>query len=151
MIHHMKFNSRLDIAVFFGEQMLKRAFQQKICLPECFIPVPLYSSRLASRGFNQSLELARVLARDTGVPAEYRACARTHETDAQTGLTAHQRRRNIKGAFAIDKSFFGKYRHVTIIDDVITTGSTVNEFACALTRAGVVQIDVWACARAVMF
>jgi ComF family protein len=148
MIQHMKFNSRLDIAAFFGRQMLKHAFLQGLGLPDCFMPVPLHSSRLTGRGFNQSLELARALARKAGVPVEHRACARTQYTTAQTGLPAHQRRRNIKGAFAIDRDMLLKYRHVTIIDDVVTTGSTVNELARVLSRAGIEQIDVWACARA---
>lgn len=148
MIQHMKFHSRLDIAAFFGWQMVKHAFQQRIILPDCFIPVPLHPSRLAVRGFNQSLELARALTRITRIPVEYRACTRTHNTAAQTDLSAQQRRRNIKGAFAIDRGFLLKYRHVTIIDDVVTTGSTVNEFARSLSMAGVKQIDVWACARA---
>jgi ComF family protein len=148
MIQHMKFHSRLDIAAFFGWQMVKHAFQQRISLPDCFIPVPLHPSRLAVRGFNQSLELARALTRVTWIPVEYRACTRTHNTMAQTDLSAQQRRRNIKGAFKIDRGFLLKYRHITIIDDVMTTGSTVNELARALSMAGVEQIDVWACARA---
>lgn len=148
LIQHMKFHSRLDIAAFFGGQMARRAFQQGLSLPECFIPVPLHPSRLAGRGFNQSLELARIIARETRTPVNYKTCARTHNTPAQTGLSAQQRRRNIKGAFEIGRKTLPQYQRVAIIDDVVTTGSTVHELARALSGAGIEQIDVWACARA---
>ena len=148
MIRHMKFHSRLDIVAFFGGQLANYVSQQMRRLPDCIIPVPLHSSRTMGRGFNQSLALARVIAGINGVPVDYKACARIQNTTAQTGLSAQQRRRNIKGAFAIDGGLFPEYKHVTIIDDVVTTGSTVNELARVLSLAGIEKIDVWACARA---
>ena len=148
LIQGMKFNSRLDIVAYFGRQLVNFAIQRNIRLPDCFIPVPLHPSRLRERGFNQSLELARIVANETRVPVDYRICERLLNTATQTGLPAHQRRRNIKGSFKINKNALSRYQHVTIIDDVVTTGSTVHELAYALNKIGIAQIDVWACARA---
>jgi ComF family protein len=148
LIQHMKFNSRLDIAAYFGKKLASLAIQQNTDRPDCIVPVPLHPSRLRERGFNQSLELARIVANETGVPVDYMICDRLLNTATQTGLSARQRRRNIKGAFKVNKNACSQYRHVTIFDDVVTTGSTVNELARALGKAGITQIDVWACARA---
>jgi ComF family protein len=147
MIQNMKFNSRLDIINFFGHRMAGHVLLQHIALPECLIPVPLHPVRLKGRGFNQSLELARAVSADTGVPLDHGACKRIQNTAAQTGLTAGQRRRNITGTFEINRKQL-PCRHVAIIDDVVTTGSTVRELARCLSKAGVERIDVWACARA---
>ncbi len=148
MIQQMKFNSRLDIAVYFGKKLAALVAEQKVMLPDCIVPVPLHLSRLKERGFNQSLEVARIVSRETGVPIGYKICDRLLDTVAQTGLNAWQRKRNIKGAFRINKIADSHYQHVTIIDDVVTTGSTVNELAHTLGKAGIGQVDVWACARA---
>ena len=148
LIQQMKFNSRLDIAVYFGKQLAALAAEQKVMQPDCIIPVPLHLSRLKERGFNQSLEVARIVSKETGVPIDCKICDRLLDTAAQTGLSARQRKHNIKGAFKINNVANSQYQRVIIIDDVVTTGSTVNELACALGKAGIAQVDVWACARA---
>jgi len=114
-------------------------------LPECIIPVPLHKHRLHERGFNQALELARLIARQLKVPLNYSLCRREKATPFQSGLSARQRKQNLRNAFNVIQT--PAYNHVAIFDDVVTTGSTVNELARQLKEEGVEIIEVWAIAR----
>ncbi|MRI31712.1 amidophosphoribosyltransferase [Endozoicomonas sp. OPT23] len=117
--------------------------------PETIIPVPLHNQRLRVRGFDQSLLLARKL--HTGInensvlSLESRLVKRQKYTDSQQGLTAKRRKTNLKNAFIISKSF--SFRHVAIVDDVVTTGATVSEIALLLKKQGAERVDVWCLAR----
>jgi ComF family protein len=115
-------------------------------LPGLIVPVPLHRQRLRERGFNQALELARTVAAHLGVTLEPHCCTRVRATGAQTELTARERRTNVRGAFRMEAPLAA--RHVAILDDVVTTGSTVQEVARVLASAGAERIEVWACARA---
>ena len=115
-------------------------------LPQLLIPVPLAYRRFRQRGYNQAIELGRVIESQLGIPLRADVIERRRETAVQAGLTRRARRRNIKGAFAMRVKFPAD--HVAIIDDVITTGSTVDEISRVLKRAGVRRIEVWALARA---
>lgn len=145
LIHALKFHARYACAKLFGD-MLADAVIHLEDKPELIIPVPLHTSRYRERGYNQSLEIARTLSSRIAVPVDYRSCIRTHATQPQTELTAKERRRNMKRAFTLAKPVNAS--HVAILDDVATTGATVNELAKALRKAGVKRIDVWVCARA---
>lgn len=114
-------------------------------LPQLLIPVPLAYRRFRHRGYNQAIELGRSIERQLPVPLCTDVIERSRETAEQAGLTRPARRRNIKGAFAMLRSIDAE--HIAILDDVITTGSTVNEIARVLKRAGVKRIEVWAIAR----
>jgi ComF family protein len=114
---------------------------------DLLVPVPLHRSRLAERGFNQSLELARVIARRLGIDCAASALARSRATPSQTGLDARARRRNVRGAFTAHARYVAGKR-IALIDDVITTGATVRECARVLRGAGAVRVEVWAVARA---
>jgi ComF family protein len=116
-------------------------------LPDAIVPVPLHPSRLRKRGYNQALELAKSLAKHFGVPVMHDALHRTRATHAQTELTAIQRRRNVRGAFAVN-SDGNVPGHAAVLDDVFTTGATLAECVRVLKRAGVQRVDVWALARA---
>ena len=116
-------------------------------LPAAIVPVPLHTSRLRRRGYNQALELAKPLARHLHLPLLTGALARTRATGAQTDLSAIQRRRNVRGAFAAHFPD-APPAHVAVLDDVFTTGATLGECARVLKRAGVARVDVWALARA---
>lgn len=118
-----------------------------IALPQLLLTVPLHRSRLRQRGYNQSLELARPLARQFGVPLRHDLLQRVHATEAQTELDAVSRRRNVRGAFALREGTLLP-DHVAVLDDVMTTGATVAECTRVLRRAGVARVDVWALARA---
>jgi ComF family protein len=107
---------------------------------------PLSRARLRSRGFNQSLELARPIARALGIAVDARALVKLRETDPQPGLGRAQRLRNLRGAFACDADLRGL--HVAIVDDVLTTGATAQELSRVLKGAGAARVSVWAAARA---
>lgn len=115
-------------------------------LPQAIIPVPLHHKRQRDRGFNQALEIARPVARALKIPLNFKSCHRIRSTMAQSTLNAEKRRANIRGAFKIKEKL--NIRHVAIIDDVITTGQTVNELSRMLRQHGVNNIEVWSIARA---
>lgn len=117
------------------------------CLPQLILPVPLHRRRLRTRGYNQALELARPLARALNVPCLHDRLVRIRHTDAQTGLDAVERRRNLRNAFTLREGE-DLPAHVAVLDDVFTTGATLAECARLLKRAGVARVDVWALARA---
>lgn len=114
-------------------------------LPDAIVPVPLHDSRLAERGYNQALELARPWALALHLPLLTDLVVRTRATPPQTGLSALARRRNLRNALRVTTT---PPRHVAIVDDVMTTGTTLNETARALRRAGCEIVEAWAVARA---
>lgn len=147
LILSLKFAEKLNHAKLLGdlmaEKLAKHYTDQK--KPDIIIPVPLHPKRLKERGYNQALEIARPVAKKLRIPIEIRHCKRILSTPPQSSVTAKIRRRNIKNAFSVGTLL--KYHHVAIIDDVVTTGSTVTELARVLKKAGVHQIDIWCCAR----
>lgn len=154
LMHQLKFGEKITYSRTFGE-MLFQLLSQKLLQgdnqlglskPDCLLPVPLHHSRLRQRGFNQSIELARVISKRFNIPIEYDAVRRNRSTTSQMGLDAKARRKNIKGAFSVKHKLTAK--HVLIIDDVMTTGSTVNELAKTLKRNGVKHVGVLSFARA---
>lgn len=145
LIRSLKFGGRLLHARVLGGLLADHVLGHLTRRPERLIPVPLHPRRLRERGFNQSLELARPVAKRLDVPLDWRSCRRIRSTAAQTGLTAAERRRNLRGAFAA--AGLDGVRHVALVDDVITTGATVIEAARALRRAGVETVQVWAVCR----
>lgn len=146
LIHQLKFNEKLAYSRLLGSMLAEKIQNQCIEPPDCILPVPLYKKRLRQRGFNQSIELARYAAKNFNIPMDLRSVRRVRDTQTQTGLDKAHRRRNIHGAFAVTRAL--NVRHVAIIDDVVTTTSTVNELARRLKRAGVKRVDVWSIARA---
>lgn len=117
--------------------------------PEALVPLPLHRSRLRARGFDQTLELARPLARALDLPLRHDLLRRRRATAPQSRLDAAARRRNLRDAFVVDPPARGRRlpAHVVLFDDVMTTGATVQSAAQALLRAGVMRVDVWVCAR----
>jgi ComF family protein len=149
LVHQLKFAEKITFARSLGE-MLLRMLQAELPTdkeqPDCLLPVPLHSARLRQRGFNQSIEIARVIARRLEIPIEYDAVIRQRKTTSQTGLNAQQRQKNIRGAFEVVTEI--KAKHLLIIDDVMTTGSTVNELAGLLKKNRVERVGVLSIARA---
>ena len=146
LIHQLKFNERLVNAHLLGSLLVEAVQQRGAALPDCIVPVPLHHRRLKHRGFNQSIELSRPAARILGIPIDYRAVIRVRDTHAQTGLDRVQRSGNLRGAFELARPL--RASHVAIVDDVVTTTSTVNELARTLKKAGAERVDVWSIARA---
>jgi len=146
-IMELKFHERLIHAQILGELMataLQTWYLDKP-LPECIIPIPLHNKRLHERGFNQALELARPIAKTLGLALNFTSCQRVKSTQAQARLIRKQRTQNMKNAFKIQG--LEKIRSVAVVDDVTTTGQTLQAFCQALKQAGVAQIDVWCCAK----
>ena len=147
LIKRLKFSGDLHLARLLGGMMADSLDRAKKSVPEVIVPVPLHVKRLRERGFNQALELARPIAERLDIPLDWRHVVRTRATDPQSDLPAKLRSHNVKGAFAVASGFTPQ--RVAILDDVMTTGHTVNELAATLRRAGITEISVWVCARAV--
>jgi ComF family protein len=113
---------------------------------DALVPMPLHRRRLGQRGYNQALELARPLSKALGLPLRHTWLQRVRDTAPQTGLDAKARRRNLRGAFVAAAAMEGK--RVLLIDDVITTGSSMLEASRACRRAGAIEVRVLAAARA---
>jgi ComF family protein len=141
----LKFHRRLEAAPLLGALLAGAVMRSGEPLPELIVPVPMSHARLRQRGYNQALELARPVSRQLGIPLDWQSCRRARHTPAQTSLKARERRKNMRGAFVVQR---GLPSHVAILDDVITTGATATELALALKRSGVARVEVWACARA---
>jgi ComF family protein len=146
LIQALKYGGRLGharlLGTLLGHSVVAAGLHTTV---EAVVPVPLHPGRLAERGFNQSLEIARWTARHVGRPMAPRALTRVRATRPQVGLSLAERTGNLQGAFAVGADLVG--RHVVLVDDVVTTGSTVREAALALRRAGARRVDVWCVAR----
>jgi ComF family protein len=116
--------------------------------PDTLIPVPLHQLRFMKRGFNQAGELGRHVSKVLGIRLLTSALRRRRHTQAQSGLSRKQRRKNVHGAFYWHGSRLTG-RHVALIDDVMTTGTTVTECARVLRKAGAKRVDIWVATRAI--
>lgn len=114
--------------------------------PDAIVPVPLHARRMRERGYDQALELAKPVARALGIPLVADALLRVRPTAPQSELDAEARQRNLRQAFAM-RPGAALPAHVVLIDDVMTTGATLNAAAKVLLRAGVARVDAWVCAR----
>ena len=141
-----KFKNHPEFARFLSEKLANKLLNNQSVLPEVVIPVPLHKKRQRDRGFNQSLELAKQLSKITGIKIEAGLCQKIKNTEPQSTQPIKHRRKNIKGAFVLNNRSVPK--HIAIVDDVITTGSTINELAGLFKRAGCQRIDAWVIARA---
>lgn len=147
MICRLKFQQGLEYATSLAELMADRLLELNVTPPQVLIPVPLHPKRMRSRGFNQALELARPISRRLKIPIDTQLCLRSRHTHEQSHLSIKDRKRNVRRAFALHRDA-GSYQHIAIIDDVVTTGQTVNELARVLKKAGIKRVDVWTCCRA---
>ena len=147
MVTSLKLGGQLMFARLLGQLMMDEIKQRYRLdsLPEFLVPVPLHPNRLLHRGFNQSGLIAGELATHLQIPLGNGMIRRSADTPTQTGLSRSGRRKNVRRAFRVDSPIAGS--HVAIIDDVMTTGSTLNEVARVLKRAGVERVDAWVFAR----
>jgi ComF family protein len=144
LVLQLKFQNRFSIGRAFGlllgEKLRPR--RQRI---DFLVPVPLHRQRLRTRSFNQADEIATVLGRTLGLPLFRHAVRRIHSTVTQTTLTLRQRLKNVEHAFQVDARFDGL--RLALVDDVITSGATINALARACRAAGATRIEAWAVAR----
>ena len=142
----LKFHGHLQSAHILGALMAARLAQRAEPLPELLIPVPLHTSRLRLRGYNQAVEIGRELSARLTLSLRPEFALRKQATREQTELSAVERRRNVRGVFTVDSAVAG--RHIALLDDVITTGATIAELARMARKAGAARIEAWAVARA---
>jgi ComF family protein len=144
MITALKFGGRLPLADAFG-RLLARAAGHVLQETDAICPVPLAFERQAERGFNQAQEIARRVAADCGRRLRPDILLRTRHTSAQMDLALQERRRNVRGAFVARGNLTGM--RVAVVDDVMTTGATLDEVAAALKAAGAARVTNLVVAR----
>ncbi len=150
LISRLKYGDRLEAVPLFAKWM-RRAGAELLADADLIVPVPLHRTRLFQRRFNQSAEIARTLSRLSGVPCAPELLIRTRATRAQVGLSASARRRNVSGAFALTPGKGEKVegKRLLLVDDVLTTGATVEACAKRLAAEGALGVDVLTLARVV--
>ncbi|MBN1683915.1 MAG: ComF family protein [Gammaproteobacteria bacterium] len=149
LIRGLKFSSRLPYADILGNLLVNffdhLSDENK---PDCIIPVPLHAKRLKERGFNQALEIAKPISQKLKIPIDTKSCTRIKYTLAQASLPKKDRKKNVQKAFGVTPQF--QRKHVMLIDDVMTTGNTLNELSQILKQAGVKKVDICCCARTIL-
>lgn len=147
IIQQFKFQENLACG-----QALSQALIQKLKIkyaneqwPEQLVAVPLHYKRLRQRGFNQSVELAKPLARSFNLKLVTKHCKRIKATTRQSELDSKARQLNLQRAFCLQQKIIAN--HIAIVDDVVTTTATVNSLALCLRQSGIKRIDIWCCAR----
>jgi ComF family protein len=150
LVHALKYQDRTDLAPAMGRWMA-RAGQELLDGADALVPVPLHWRRGWSRRYNQSGALARIIERESGVAVAAEALRRIRRTEQQIGLSRPQRASNVQGAFKVapDRQHLIRGRRVVLIDDVLTSGATVDACARALLRAKAAAVDVLVFARVV--
>ncbi len=152
LILQLKFAAKLDYARDLAELLIRflRVKYRDDHYPELLLPIPLSKRRMAARGYNQTGEITRLVAKNLGIAVEVDDLVRARDTVPQTTLDHEKRVKNLRGAFIWrGEGLLG--RHLALIDDVITTGSTVHEAAETLLQAGAARVDIWCCAKTLLF
>ena len=148
LIKKLKYHHQLEVADLLGKLIVDKLKRLEWELPEQIIPVPLHVSRLEQRGYNQAVEIARTVSKTLNIPINLTNCVRTRITTPQIELSIVDRKNNLTNAFEVVHQIPAK--HVAIIDDVMTTGSTLNALTTALLNSGIQKVDIWACSRATL-
>jgi ComF family protein len=150
LVHAFKYGDRLDLAPTLGRWMA-RAGHELLGEADALVPVPLHWRRLWTRRFNQSAALARTISGIGDVPVTHQVLKRVKATAQQVGLSRTERAANVQGAFRVPPDARGevKGRRFILVDDVLTSGATLDACARALLRAGAAQVDALVFARVV--
>ena len=143
LIHALKYGRRLIAGQPLAEALAATVDERA----DLIVPMPLSAARLRERGFNQAHEIARQVARATQIDVAIDLCRRVLEKPPQAMLPWKARARNVRGAFVCDRDLQGA--RIAVVDDVVTTGATLNEIARVLKRAGAAHVSGWSVARAV--
>lgn len=146
LIRNLKYHGRLELSRILGKYLAAYLQNLNEPPPDVIVPVPLHTSRLRSRGYNQSLEIARTVSKHLALPLNWSDAERIRDTTPQTDLPRDKRRKNVRGAFKSSEAFSGQ--RIAILDDVMTSGQTVNALAESLLRSDAAEVRVWVVARA---
>jgi ComF family protein len=142
MMLRYKYGKHLNLGDTFAEFLAEKVALESIDL---IIPMPMHPQRLKERGFNQALEIAKVLTKNNKEKLDYKSVERQTLTPPQASLPLKERVKNIKGAFKVNTDLAGK--RIAIVDDVMTTGASLNELAKTLKKAGASHVECWVIAR----
>lgn len=142
MMQRYKYGNMLNLGHTFGQLLSEKLSLENIDL---IIPMPMHPTRLKERGFNQALEIAKVLTKNCKDKLDYKNVERQTLTPPQASLPLKERVKNIKGAFKVEADLTGK--KIAIVDDVMTTGASLNELAKTLKKAGASHVECWVIAR----
>ena len=145
LIQALKYQQQLALADFFACKLLQKIDPNN--LPDYLIAMPLHPAKLRRRCFNQAQLIAAILARKLKLPLLPHACQRLRDTPSQTTLPWRERNKNMQGAFHCEMDFSGK--RVALIDDVLTTGASLNALADAVQKCWALEISAWVVARTV--
>lgn len=145
-IQALKFTGKLHYARLLGSMLAEELRRRKFTKPDVILPVPLHPSRQRRRGFNQAIEITRVVSRELHIPINFTDCRRLRATEHQSRLPAKLRKRNVARAFSFTAET--NIDSVAIVDDVMTTGHTIQEVAHCVHQAGIEDIQVWCIAKA---
>ncbi len=147
MITQLKYSAQFQCLSLLCDYLADKISQhyQNNDLPELIIPVPLHPKKRQLRGFNQSQLIAAKLSKQLNIKLNAQGVLRIKKTNAQSGLDSVERKHNMKNAFQINTQL---PKHIAIVDDVVTTGTTVSELAKQARQHGATQIDIWCLARA---
>ncbi len=146
MIKKIKYQCRFDMLRPLCSELISSIRTKRSSPPECIVPVPMHRDKLRARGFNQAIELGKIIGRALNIPLDLRLLRRMRSTQEQHGLNPSERRGNVRGAFSLAQA--PVYKSIALIDDVVTTGATVTEIASLLKKGGVEMIAIWSLARA---
>lgn len=144
-IQRLKYHGELAIARWLADEMAAGLGAGD--RPQLLVPMPLHPRRLSERGFNQAALLAQHLGQRLHIPQAVTVCRRVRDTPPQVALPLAERRRNIRGAFSCDSRLAGL--RIALVDDVMTSGASLDELAKAAKRAGARAVEAWVIARTV--
>lgn len=144
LIHSLKYQANLAIAPMLANLLITR-LETVEKMPDVIIPMPLHPIRLRERGFNQAMEISRYISKQMGIVVLPDSCHRIKHTPPQTGLPWKARQKNMRKAFSCKIEMSGK--HIALVDDVMTTGATLNELSKVLRQRGAAEISNWIIAR----
>jgi len=147
LLQHYKYKESLHLADTFSSLFIHRLLDTGLAGSgiDLIMPMPMHNERLKQRGFNQALEIARLISRQTNIKLDYTACRRTKLTPPQASLPLKERIKNIRGVFQCNKNMQGL--NIALVDDVMTTGASLNELAKTLKQAGAAHVECWVIAR----
>lgn len=144
LLQHYKYRESLHLANTFATLWLDQHSCNNYAV-DLIIPMPMHVTRLKQRGFNQALEIAKIISKKTKIALDYHACQRSKLTPPQASLPLKERIKNMRGVFECEKNLHGL--NIALVDDVMTSGASLNELAKTLKQAGAAHVECWVIAR----